>query len=294
MKLQGIFTALITPFDDDGAVHADKIRFNIGKLNRIALAGYVACGSTGESPLLHADEKVSVLEIVRDAAAEGKTLIAGIGYESVRDTVRMAKKAAGLGYQAGLVLTPHYYKAVMQRPETQKVYFKTVADSSPIPILIYNMPAVTGYDMPVNVIAELSEHPNIAGMKDSSGNVAKLKETADAVKSGFQILSGSGMTFADALYAGASGAILAIANAVPYACVTVWEAFRMRQEEAARDWQQRLYPGAKLVPGTYGIAGLKHLMDKRGYFGGLPRLPLLPVPEQAGREIEEAFYGMNS
>ncbi len=114
------------------------------------------------------------------------------------------------------------------------------------------------------------------------------------MKPDFQVLSGSGMTFCDALYAGASGAILAIANAVPYACVTVWEAFRMRQEEAARDWQQRLFAGAKLVPGTYGISGLKHLMDMRGYFGGLPRLPLLPAAADACKQIEDAFYGLNS
>jgi 4-hydroxy-2-oxoglutarate aldolase len=292
MKLQGIFPALVTPFDDNGEVYKDKIKFNVSKLNQIALSGYVVCGSTGESPLLNA--KLVVLEQVRDAAGEGKALVAGIGYESVRETIRMAKKAAGIGYQVGLALTPHYYKNQMSRADVQNVYFRAVADGSPIPILIYNMPAVTGYDMPVDVLAELSHHPNIIGMKDSSGNIAKMKETAAAVKPGFQILSGSGMTFCDALYAGASGAILAIANAVPYACVTVWEAYRMRQEEAARDWQKRLFAGAKLVPGTHGIPGLKHLMDAKGYFGGLPRTPLIPASHAIGAEIEQAFDGINS
>lgn len=294
MKLQGIFPALATPFDDNGDVHVEKLKFNLSRLNQVALSGYLVGGSTGESPLLSTEEKLALFEQVREVAPEGRTLIAGIGYESVRNTLKMAEKAAGLGYRAGLVLTPSYYTAIMQRPETQKVYFKTIADGSPIPILIYNMPAVTGYDMPVEVIAELSQHPNILGMKDSSGNVAKLKETVAAVKPGFQVLSGSGMTFCDALYAGASGAILAIANAVPYACVTVWEAFRMRQEEAARDWQQRLFAGAKLVPGTHGVAGLKHLMDAKGYFGGLPRLPLTPVSESSGKQIEQAFEGINN
>jgi 4-hydroxy-2-oxoglutarate aldolase len=294
MKLQGILTALVTPFDDNGDIYSEKLKFNLGKLNQIALNGYVVCGSTGESPLLNVDDKLALLEQVRDLTPEGKTLIAGIGYESVRDTVRMAKKAEHLEYQAGLALTPHYYKNQMPRPEVQKVYFQAVADASPIPILIYNMPAVTGYDMPVDVIAELSHHPNIAGMKDSSGNIAKMKETVAAVKPGFQVLSGSGMTFCDALYAGATGAILAIANAVPYACVTIWEAHRMRQEEAARDWQQRLFAGAKLVPGTHGIAGLKALMDLKGYYGGLPRTPLIPVSETIRSEIAQAFEGINS
>ncbi len=175
MKLQGIFPALITPFNDGGEIFEEKIQFNLDKLNQIALSGYVVCGSTGESPLLNVDEKLALLEQVRELSPEGKLLIAGIGYESVRHTVQMAKKAAGLGYHAGLVLTPHYYKVILQRPETQKVYFRTIADASPIPILIYNMPAVTGYDMPVEVIAELSHHPNIIGMKDSSGNVPKIE-----------------------------------------------------------------------------------------------------------------------
>jgi 4-hydroxy-2-oxoglutarate aldolase len=294
MKLQGIYPALVTPFDDNGDIYKEKLTYNIRKVEQLPLSGYVVCGSTGESPLLNADEKVSLFEQVRDSASNGKTLIAGIGYDSVRETVKMAKKAAGLGYHVGLALTPHYYKNQMPRPDVQKLYFRSVADQSPIPILIYNMPAVTGYDMPVEVVAELSHHPNILGMKDSSGNIEKMRQTVAAVKPGFQILSGSGMTFCDALYSGATGAILAIANAVPYACITVWEAYRTRQEEAARDWQSRLLTGAKLVPGKHGIPGLKYLMDIKGYYGGLPRTPLIPPSKEVRLEIEQAFDGINS
>ncbi len=131
-------------------------------------------------------------------------------------------------------------------------------------------------------------------MKDSSGNIEKMKATLKAVKPGFQVLSGSGVTFGQALEIGAAGAILAIANAVPYACVTVWEAFRTRQEEAARDWQNRLLPGAKIVPAKYGIAGLKHAMDLKGYYGGRPRLPLMPPSSDIRNEIEQAFDGIYS
>ncbi|MBV9264877.1 MAG: dihydrodipicolinate synthase family protein [Acidobacteriaceae bacterium] len=294
MKLQGIFPALTTCFDESGEIHKEKLAVNIRKLNQIALAGYTVCGSTGESPLMSFNEKLDVLSCVAGLASNGKTLIAGVGQESVRETVRLVNMASEIGYHVGLALTPYYYKSQAQCPDTQKLYFRAIADESKLPILIYNMPRVTGYDVPVDVVAELSHHPNIIGMKDSSGNVEKLKETAGAVKAGFQILSGSGMTFCDALYAGAVGAILAIANAVPYACVTVWEAFRMRQEEAARDWQQRLLSGAKLVPGVHGIPGLKHLMDIKGYYGGRPRLPLMPSPPEARAEIERAFDGINS
>lgn len=294
MKLQGIFPALTTPFDEDGNLHREKIKFNIQKMNEVALAGYLACGSTGETPLMSLDERIEMLRCVAEAAGSGKVLIAGLASESVREAVRIANQAADMGYHAALALTPYYYRSQMERPDSQKVFFRALADQSKLPVLIYNMPAVTGYDMPVEILAELSHHPNIAGMKDSSGNVEKLKATHAAVRPGFQILSGSGVTFGGALEAGASGAILAVANAIPYACQTVWEAFRMRQTEAARDWQERILVPAKLIPAKHGIAGLKYAMELNGYFGGLPRLPLLPPSAEVRTEIEKAFDGLRS
>lgn len=294
MKLQGIFTALTTPFDEDGNLYTEKILFNVRKLNQIDLTGYVACGSTGETPLMNLDERLQLLDCVAEAAAPGKVLIAGLASESVRESVRVANRAAEAGYHAVLALTPYYYRSQMHKPATQLVYFKTVADQSKLPVLIYNMPAVTGYDLPVDTLAELSHHPNIAGMKDSSGNIDKLKETHKAVKPGFQILSGAGINFGTALEHGATGAILALANAIPYACQTVWEAFRMRQEEAARDWQSRISVPAKLIPAQFGVAGLKYAMELNGYYGGPPRLPLLPPSPTIRAEIETALYGLRS
>ncbi len=294
MKLQGIFPALTTPFDSEGNLSKQKVLQNVRKLNGIALAGYTVCGSTAETPLLSLDERLELLDCVREASAEGKTLIAGLASESVRESVRVANRAAEIGYHAALALTPYYYRSQMHRPDTQALYFRSVADQSKLPVLLYNMPAVTGYDLPVDTIAELSHHPNIIGMKDSSGNVEKLKDTAKAVKPGFQILSGSGVTFGGALEIGATGAILAVANAIPYACVTIWEAFRMRQQEACRDWQARILPAAQLVPAKYGIAGLKYAMDLNGYYGGPPRLPLIPPSAEARAEIETAFDGLRS
>jgi 4-hydroxy-2-oxoglutarate aldolase len=294
MKLQGIFPALTTPFDAEGNLYKQKIQHNIRKLNEVALAGYTVCGSTGETPLMNLEERLQVLSWVREASAEGKTLIAGLASESVREAVRVANCAAEMGYHYALALGPYYYRSQMHRPETQMLYYRAVADQSKLPVLLYNMPAVTGYDLPVDTIAELSHHPNIIGMKDSSGNLEKFKATAEAVKRGFQLLSGSGVSFGGALEIGAVGAILAVANAIPYACVTIWEAFRMRQQEACRDWQARILPASQLVPPKFGIAGLKYAMDLNGYYGGPPRLPLTPPSAEAKAEIEKAFDGLRS
>jgi len=294
MKLQGIFPALTSCFDHEGNLYKAKVFHNIQKLNSVALSGYLVCGSTAETPLLSTDERIQYMEWVREASADGKVLIAGVGAESVHESVRVAARAADAGFHVALALTPFYYKQQMHRPETQALYFRALADHSRLPVLLYNIPQVTGYDLPVDTIADLSHHPNIIGMKDSSGNVPKLAETAKAVKPGFQIFSGSGANFWDALNLGAAGAILAIANSIPYACVTVWEAFRTRQSEAGQDWQNRILPAAKLIATKYGIPGIKHAMDVNGYYGGPPRLPFIVPSADAKAEIEQAFDGLRS
>jgi 4-hydroxy-2-oxoglutarate aldolase len=292
MKLQGIFPALTTPFDHHGEIYKTKVLHNVDKLNRVALAGYTVCGSTAETPLLSASERLQLMELVKQAAVPGKILIAGVGVESVHETVSMANKAAEIGFDVALALTPFYYRTQMHRPETQALYFRSVADRSKLPVLLYNIPQVTGYDLPVETIAELSHHPNIIGMKDSSGNMKKLGETVKAVKPGFQTLCGAGGAFHEAFQLGASGAILAIANALPYACVTIWEAFRTREEAAGKDWQERILPAAKLIAAKHGIPGLKYAMDLNGYYGGPPRLPFVTPSPEAKTELETVFDGL--
>ncbi|HEX4164752.1 MAG TPA: dihydrodipicolinate synthase family protein, partial [Bryobacteraceae bacterium] len=276
-------------FDHEGNLYRVKVLHNIEKLNSINLTGYVVCGSTGETPLLSSDERLQLMEWVKEASAPGKTLIAGVGAESVHETVRFAKKAAAIGYHAALVLTPFYYRNQMHRPETQALFFRSVADRVNIPIILYNIPQVTGYDLPAETIAELSHHPNIVGLKDSSGNIEKLAETVRLVKTGFSCLSGAGAGIWKSLEVGAAGSILAIANALPYACLTIWEAFRTREQEAGRDWQDRILPAARLIAGAHGIPALKYAMDLNGYYGGLPRLPFLPPSPAVKAEIEEVF-----
>jgi 4-hydroxy-2-oxoglutarate aldolase len=292
MKLQGIFPPITTPFDHAGNIYAAKLQHNIEKWNRTTLAGYVVTGSTGESVLLAAQEKVELWEMVARYAAPDKLLIAGTGVESVRETVCLTNRAAELGYKAALVKTPHYYKNLLNRADAQTLYYRAVADQARIPVIVYNIPQATGLDIPASAVVELSHHPNIIGIKESSGNMEKVMQMIRESRPGFQVTVGSAPTLWPSLLMGATGGILAFANAAPYATIAIWEAYRMREEEAGRDWQNRIARAAALVTGKYGIPGLKHAMDLNGYYGGPPRLPLsVPTPE-AKREIEEAFQDL--
>jgi 4-hydroxy-2-oxoglutarate aldolase len=289
MKLQGIFPPLTTPFDHRGDLYLPKLRYNVEKWNRTQLAGYVVCGSTGESVMLTCEEKVRLWETVREAAAPEKILIAGTGMESVRETVQLTNLAAGLGYQVAMVRTPHYYKNLISTGAAQALYFRAVADQARIPLLIYNWPQVTGVDIPAPTVVELAAHPNIAGVKESSGNIEKTMEMIREVPAGFQVLVGSAPTLWAALKVGAAGAVLAFANAAPYTCLSILEAVRTREDESGLDLQQRCSRAAVAVTSKYGIPGLKYAMDLNGYYGGPPRLPLIPVDPEAAREIKEAF-----
>jgi 4-hydroxy-2-oxoglutarate aldolase len=289
LKLQGIYPPIATPFDHNGDIYEAKVRHNVEKWNKVGLAGYVVCGSTGESVYLTADEKMKLWELVASHAAPDKLLIAGTGMEGVRETVELTNRAASLGYQAAMVRTPHYYKSLLHDPRTQELYFSSVADRSRIPVMIYNWPQATGLDIHAEAVIRLSEHPNIAAIKESSGNLEKVMQMIRETKPGFQVLVGSAPTLAPSLQVGACGAVLAFANAAPYATVTIWEAHLKREYDAAMDWQNRIARAAVLVTTRYGIPGLKYAMDLNGYYGGPPRLPLCPAAPDARREIEEAF-----
>jgi 4-hydroxy-2-oxoglutarate aldolase len=289
MKLEGIYPPITTPFDADGNIYEAKLKHNVEKWNKTGLSGYVVCGSTGESVYLTTDEKIRLWEIVASHAASDKLLMAGTGMESVRETVDLTNRAAEMGYKAAMVRTPHYYKNLVSSAEAQALYFRSVADRSKIPLMIYNWPQATGVDIPAEAVVRLSEHPNIIAIKESSGNLEKVMKMIREVKPGFQVLVGSAPTLWPSFTVGAVGAVLAFANAAPYATITIWEAHRTRDQEAARDWQNRIGHAAFLVTAKYGVPGLKYAMDLNGYYGGPPRLPLIPVSPAARTEIEEAF-----
>jgi 4-hydroxy-2-oxoglutarate aldolase len=289
MKLHGIFPPITTPFNHNGELYKAKVQHNVGKWNMTGLAGYVVCGSTGESVMLTPEEKTSMWEWVAESAAPEKLLIAGTGVESVQETVALTNRAADIGYKAAMVRTPHYYKNLLNRNDAQVLYFRSVADRTRIPIMIYNWPQATGIDISPEAVVELSNHPNIIAIKESSGSVEKVMQMIREVKAGFQVLVGSAPTLWPSLQAGAVGAVLAFANAAPYATITIWEAHRTREAEAGKDWQGRIARAAQLVTTKYGVPGLKHAMDLNGYYGGPPRLPLIGVSPEVQQEIEGAF-----
>src|SRR5271170_5576486 len=291
MKLHGIFPPITTPFNHEGELWKVKLQHNIEKWNVTGLAGYVVCGSTGESVMLTGEEKIQLFEWVAEYAAPEKLLIAGTGVESVRETVALSNRAAAIGYKVAMVRTPHYYKNLINNAPAQMLYFRAVADQSKIPLIIYNWPQTTGVDIPAEAVAQLSQHPNIIAIKESSGNLEKVMQMIREVKSGFQVLTGSAPTLAPSFAVGCVGAVLAFANAAPYATISIWEAHRTREPEAAMDWHNRIARAAQLVTTKYGIPGLKYAMDLNGYYGGPPRLPLTVLKPEAQREIEQAFDG---
>lgn len=293
MILQGVFAPLTTPFATDGSLALDRLRGNIARYNETPLAGYVLNGSTSESVLLLWSEVYRVWETAKEAATRGKTLIAGTGAESTAETIEHTARAAALSFDAALVRTPSFYKPAINDDMLAEHYIR-VADAARIPVLIYSVPVFTHVTVQASLIARLGTHPNIIGMKDSSGDVEGVAKIIAAAPKTFKTLVGSASTFYDSLERGACGAILAVANALPEMCCEIWAAFQSRDAERARALQQKLTAAGKMFGPQYGIAGLKYALDRRGYYGGPPRPPLLPVNEEARREIDAMLDGLLS
>jgi len=284
MDLSGVFPALTTPFAPDGTVALADLKHNLHRYNGTDLAGYVVLGSTGESVLLSREEIDGVLITAKEAAAPEKKLIAGTGAESTAETIAKTKRAAELGYHAALVKTPHYYKPAY-KPDVLITHYRRVADNSPIPVLLYSVPQFTGVTLEAPEVAALAEHPNIIGIKDSSGHIQRVAEMLAVVPPKFHVLVGSASTVFPALAIGARGAILALASAMPEKCVALYDFVRRGQFEQARELQNILLKASKLIVSEAGIAGVKFVMDQRGYRGGIPRPPLLPLTEEVKKRL---------
>jgi 4-hydroxy-2-oxoglutarate aldolase len=285
VKLHGIFAPLTTPFEADGSVSLSRLRNNIKRYNQTGLAGYAINGSTSESVLLRWDEVYRIWETAREAAAPSKILIAGSGAESTSETIEHTNRAASLGYAAGLVRTPSFYKPAMSEEVLAEHYLR-VADAARVPIMVYSVPVFTHITVEAPLIARVSKHGNIIGMKDSSGDVQGIADIIAAAPKEFQTLVGSASTLYESLGKGAAGAILALACAFPELCVEIYETSRAGESTKAHSLAQQLIAPAKMLGPQYGIAGLKYALDHLGYFGGAPRPPLLPVVEKAQREID--------
>jgi 4-hydroxy-2-oxoglutarate aldolase len=371
MLLSGIFPPITTPFYPDGKVYFKKLEHNVERYSRTPVAGIVVLGSTGEAIMLSDQERRDVLKSARDTAAPNKVLIAGTGIESAIETLRLTEHAAELGYDAALIRTPHFYRKQMQ-PANLLAFYRTVADRSPLPLMIYNVPPFTAYDIPAELVIELAGHPNIVAIKESSGDVEKVRrmvegtrhikrsatvtETFEAVtprmvapaasgssagngtggelvqvgsmagteessprvakaqatghadsslgkpsstavtvvgnlktrqkEVGFQVLVGAAHKLHPSLDAGAVGAILAFACPAPTACYEIYAAWKEGDADLARLKQDRISIAAQRVGSELGISALKHAMDFNGYYGGLARLPLLPLTAEMKAEVE--------
>jgi len=286
VDLKGIIPPITTPFDEKGAIDRDRLAQNVARLSATGIGGLLVLGSNGETPYLSEKEKREAVEVTVAAAPDGMMILAGTGCESTRETIRLTRDCAALGAHAALVLTPCYYGGKMSDAALENHYEK-VAEHAPIPILLYNVPKFTGIDIGLATVKRLSAHPNIIGIKDSSGNVAQMGELLATVEEGFQVLVGTAGALLPALTLGCSGGILALANIAPAECVRIQAEFSAGRLAEARDLQLRMLPVNRAVTATYGIAGLKAAMDMLGYFGGNPRPPLLPLDRAALGELEK-------
>jgi 4-hydroxy-2-oxoglutarate aldolase len=284
-QLQGIIPALTTSFEADGVVSLVRMRDNIAFYERTGVSGFLAFGSTGESVLLNRVEFENVLAAVRDAAAPGKITIAGTGVDSAAETISRTEAAAKLGYDYALVCPPYYYKPAMNSHALVE-HYRHVADASRIPILLYSVPQYTGVAIEVDVAARLAEHPNVAGLKDSSGNVDRVGAILAAVPESFSLLTGASTTIYPCMTLGAKGAILALADYLPEHCIALYEAIVSGDAHKSLELQRRLIPPTTRIVGALGIAGVKYAMDRRGYYGGPVRSPLQPLGDAQKREVE--------
>jgi 4-hydroxy-2-oxoglutarate aldolase len=293
MKLHGIFAPLITPFDADGNVALGEVRNNVTLYNKTKLAGYVPNGSTSESVLLRWEEVYKVWEAVRDAAAPEKLLIAGTGAESTAETIEHTNRAAKIGYAVALVRTPSFYKPSIDDHMLAEHYLR-VADAVRIPVMVYSVPVFTHVTVGASLIERVGKHPNIIGMKDSSGDMKGIAAIIAAAPKEFQTLTGAASSLYEALQLGAVGAILGLADVFPDLCAEIYEAAAAGDRAKAQTLAQKLVVPSKMLLMDYGIAGLKYAMERLGFYGGLPRLPLLGVSDAGKVEIEAMLTNLIS
>lgn len=284
LSLSGIMPPLATPFKEDGSLDLEGLEINVARYNEAGLSGYVVLGSNGEAVHLTPEEKVRVIEAVR-RAAPNHTLIAGAGELSTRATIEASRRAADAGAEAVLIITPHYYKGSMSQAALLKHYI-AVANGSPVPVILYSFPQATGVALEPATIAQLAEHPNIIGLKDSSGDMGALLETLRLAPTSFAVLVGNGQILYPALLMGASGGILAVACVAPRACVEIYLAAASGDGARARQLQEKLAPLSRAVTSQFGIAGLKAAMQMAGYRAGPPRAPLLAASQEESEKIK--------
>jgi len=284
-KLSGVFAPVVTPFNSD-ELALDDLRFNLQKLNKTELAGYLALGSNGEFRSLTDKEQVQVLEVFAEEKGD-KVVMVGTGCESTKQTIEKSKLVCEMGFDYVSVLTPCYFAKQIDG-NVLKSHYERIADSIDIPVLLYNAPGFTGgMRIPAKTVVELSRDPNIAGMKDSSPEgPAKLLANLDPDED-FHVLSGSANFFYPCLHLGIPGGVVSLANALPEPCCELYRLFKKGKFDEARKLHFKLSRLNQAVSGAWGVAGVKAAMDIIGFRGGQPRGPLNAVTNEAAEKIKQ-------
>jgi 4-hydroxy-2-oxoglutarate aldolase len=284
-KLMGVFAPITTPFDETGEVAYDKLKDNMEFYAKSKLKGYLALGSNGENKSLTNDEKEKVLETIIKNKGPEQVVMAGCIFESTKETIEFARIAQGLNADFITLLPPSYFKKQMSDPVLLR-YFTDVATSLTTPCLVYNAPQFCGgTTLSVNLVKDLAKHPNIVGIKDSStGNIESFLL---AVRDTFNVMPGSANFFVNGLIMGAPGGVISLANVFPEITCKLYELTVNKQYDEAFRLNEKILLLNKSVSGSGGVAAVKYAMDLAGLFGGNPRLPLLPLGDDAKQKIED-------
>ena len=283
-----MYAPVPTPFDDRGTFDAARFRRALDRWAASSLTGFVVLGSNGEAPFIDEAESDDVIGVAREAIPSGRPLVAGTGRESTAAAVQASVRAARLGADAVIVRTPGFFKSQMTS-EVFVRHYTAVADASPVPVLLYNFTAVTGVNIAPDAVARLAEHSNIAGIKESGGDVAQIAEFVTSTGGGFRVFAGSATSFYPSLCVGACGGILALACVLPDACTRLYSLTTSGRHDEALALQRRLVPVARLLGTRYGVAGLKAALGVIGCDVGAPRSPLLPLDASGVRALQEAL-----
>ena len=279
-KMHGIYAPIATPFTDAlGPIAYDKLAKNMEFWNKSDMEGIVVMGSNGEFVMLDFEEKKEVITKVCEMAKGKKYVIAGCGCENTRDTIKLCEHSAKAGAKAALLISPNYYKKAMTDAVNENFY-RAVADKSPLPVVLYNMPGNTGVNLSAAFIAKMAQHKNIIGVKDSGGNIVQIAEILRDVPRDFAVFAGSASFLLATLVLGGVGGTLALANIFPNECAKVQALFDAGKIKEAADLQKKLLASNNAVTARWGIAGLKAAMELRGLEGGAPRSPLLPLKDE--------------
>jgi 4-hydroxy-2-oxoglutarate aldolase len=278
----GIYTPLATPFDAAGELDERGLAANVDRYIASPLTGIVVLGSNGEAPQLDDDEADRAIAVVRSRVPGDRPLLAGTGRESTRATIAACKRAAKLDVDAVMVRTPSFYKNLMTTDVFVR-YYTEVADASPLPVILYNVTMYTGVNLLPDAIEQLSDHPNIVGVKDSGNDMVHLGDYIARAKPGFVVLVGAAPSLFTATAIGAHGAVLALAGIVPELCVEIVQHVKAGRIAEARQLQRRVMPLARSIGPVWAVPGLKAALNLLGLAGGAPRPPLRPL---AGPAIE--------